>query len=220
MRLRRHRQLRGGTVRLVLAAALLFVGRPAAAQDAPTIDISGRASTARTRGADGAPIFVYEFANFQCTHCARFALDVFPRIDSAFVQTGRVRWIFVNLPSPAHTNAWAAHEAAACAGAIGDRFWAMHDLLFETQAAWQDEPDARRIFIEHARKLDIAPVAFDACLDNDRVATMLLQDVIFAASSRVNGTPAFMVNNRHMVMGLKSFEEWTDILEKELKKTR
>ena len=55
---------------------------------------------------------------------------------------------------------------------------------------------------------------------DDRVATVLLQDVIFAASSRVNGTPAFLVNNRNMVMGLKSFEEWRDILDKELKKAR
>jgi predicted DsbA family dithiol-disulfide isomerase len=57
-------------------------------------------------------------------------------------------------------------------------------------------------------------------MDEDRVAAILLQDVIFAASSRVNGTPAYMVNNQTSVMGLKSYDEWRDILEKAIKKAR
>lgn len=205
---------------MLLLSALFSAVAPAAAQETWNADLPSRASTARTRGVEHAPIFVYEFANFQCTHCARFALEVFPRVDSAFVQTGRVRWIFVHLPAPSHANAWAAHEAAACAGAVGDRFWAMHDKLFELQDEWRDSNEPHATFTRMARELGIAPAAFDECVAADRVATVLLQDVIFAASSRVNGTPAFMVNNQQMVMGLKSFEEWKDILEKELKKAR
>lgn len=199
---------------------LSLCGIPLAAQDTDSLDIAGRASSARTLGAANAPIFVYEFANFQCPHCARFAIDIFPRIDSAFVRSGRVRWIFVNLPSPATPNAWAAHEAAACAGAIADRFWAMHDRLFRDQTEWQELEDAREAFVRYGRDLELPAERFAACIDADRVASLLLQDVIFAASSRVNGTPAFMVNDRQMVMGVKSFEEWKDILEKELRKAR
>lgn len=219
MPLRRSRR-RSRAERTLIACALLALGTPLAAQSQWGAGLNSRASMARTKGAEEAPIFVYEFANFQCTHCAKFALEVFPRIDSAFVQTGRVRWIFVHLPAPTDANAWAAHEAAACAGAVGDRFWAMHDLLFAFQKTWQDEAYPRAVFDDFARDLDIAPEAFDRCLLDDQVATVLLQDVIFAASTRIDGTPAFLVNNQQMVMGLKSFRDWTDILEKALKKAR
>ncbi len=96
----------------------------------------------------------------------------------------------------------------------------MHDRLFAAQDEWAEEPMPRKTFARYAAELDIAPAAFATCVAEDRVATVLLQDVIFAASSRVNGTPAFLVNNRQMVMGLKSFAESADILEKELKKAR
>jgi protein-disulfide isomerase len=221
MRLRRSQPQRGSSPRIALAIALLaWTAVPVFGQDAWTSVLSSRASTARTKGSESAPIFVYEFANFQCPHCAKFALDVFPRIDSVFVQSGKVRWIFVHLPGPSHANAWAAHEAAACAGAVGDRFWPMHDRLFATQTEWSGSINPRKRFAKMARELGIAAEAFDQCMDEDRVASILLQDVIFAASSRVNGTPAYMVNNQTSVMGLKSYDEWRDILEKAIKKAR
>ena len=63
-----------------------------------------------------------------------------------------------------------------------------------------------------------APAAdrFAACVAADRPAPLLLQDVIFAATSKVNGTPAFNINNEQSVMGLKSFEEWKELLDRAL----
>lgn len=190
----------------------------AVGQDATTSLSLERASRSRARGQEGAPIFVYEFADLQCPHCARFALEVFPRIDSAFVRTGKVHWVFVNLPVPGHENAWGAHEAALCGGAVADRFWAMHDRLFATQSEWAGLDDTSAFFARLAQEVGIPAQPFAACVAADRVASLLLQDVIFAASSRVNGTPAFIVNNEQTVMGLKSFEEWKDLLEKLLLK--
>lgn len=178
---------------------------------------SNRASQSRAKGMDGAPVFVYEFADFECPHCSRFALEVFPRIDSAFVKTGGVHWIFVNLPLPTHPTAWLAHEAALCAGAVADGFWAMHDEIFRRQKEWIEAADPIAAFARFARDLGIPAQPFASCTANDRVAALLLQDVIFAASSRVNGTPAFIVNNEQTVMGLKSFEEWKSILEPMIK---
>src|SRR5690606_1654338 len=172
----------------------------------------------RAKGAGNAPIFVYEFADFQCPHCSRFALEVFPRIDSAFVQTGKVHWVFVNLPVPNHPNSWVAHEAALCAGAVADQFWALHDLLFGTQEAWIDLADPAQIFRHYAKEAGVPADDFATCIASDRVAPLLLQDVIFAASSRVNGTPAFNINNEVSVMGMKTYEEWKELIEKTLKK--
>jgi protein-disulfide isomerase len=211
--------------RFALAIAVLMSGLAtdtSAAQDAaaPNTLSLERASRSRAKGQEGSPLFVYELADFQCPHCARFALEVFPSIDSAFVKTGKVHWVFVNLPVPGHLNAWRAHEAALCAGAIADKFWAMHDRLFAAQAEWSELDDPAPIFARMAKEAGVPAQPFAACVTGDRVASLLLQDVIFAASSRVNGTPAFIVNNEQTVMGLKTFEEWKDLLEKQLLRAR
>jgi len=203
-------------VRTLLGALALLAGVPVQAQETPGPYFE-RASRSRAKGQESAPLFVYEFADFQCPHCARFALEVFPRIDSAFVRTGKVHWVFVNLPLPNHENAWAAHEAAACAGAVADRFWPMHDRLFAAQNEWIALTDVTALFARLAADAGIPAQPFAACVTGDRVATLLLRDVIFAASSRVNGTPAFIVNNEQTVMGLKSYDEWRDLLDKLLK---
>jgi protein-disulfide isomerase len=204
-------------VTVATALAVLFVPRsPAAAQDAPN-PLVEKASASRAKGKAGAPIFVYEFADFQCPHCARFATEIFPRIDSAFVKPGRVHWIFVNLPLPNHANAWVAHEAAVCAGAVADRFWPMHDRIFASQQEWQSLSDPSAYMTKIAKEAGVPAAPFAECVAGDKVAPLLLQDVIFAASSRVNGTPAFVVNNESAVMGLKSYDEWKEILEKALK---
>lgn len=206
----------------LIAALLLALASPGAdAQEtSAAASLASRASMARALGSEAAAIFVYEFADFQCGHCARFALEVFPRIDSAFVRTGKVRWIFVNLPVPTNLNSWAAHEAAACAAGVSGSFWEMHDALFENQKEWRDANDPLPIFERLARAAGVPIEPFTACVIADRVASILLQDVIFAASSRISGTPAFIVNNSETVMGVKSFDEWRDILDRALKKAK
>ncbi|HSJ24190.1 MAG TPA: thioredoxin domain-containing protein [Longimicrobiales bacterium] len=177
-----------------------------------------RAAESRSKGSPDAPVLVFEISDFQCPHCRRFALDVFPRIDSAYVQTNRVQWVFVSLPMPSHTNAWVAHEAAACAGAVGDRFWEMKERVFRNQEEWAEAADPGALMERYARAERVPMEAWTACVQLDRVAAMLLQDVFFG--SRVSGTPTFIINNQQTVVGVKSFAEWREILETALKQRR
>src|SRR5918999_1086287 len=134
--------------RLLLAAAcVLGLALPAVAQsnddeDDGIVEVLEAAALARARGSEGAPVVVFEIADFQCPYCASFAEDVFPRIDSAYIRSGRVQWVYVNLPLPAHREAWGAAEAALCAGAAASRFWEVHDILYARQSEWAGAADA------------------------------------------------------------------------------
>ena len=204
--------------RHVLLPVLLLVGAvPARAQDTPS-PLAQQATLSRAKGRETASVFVYAFTDFQCTHCRKFATDVFPRIDSAFVRSGKVRWIFVHLPLPTHANAWGAHEAAACAGGVADRFWQIHDKLYASQQEWADLSDPTPVFTRLAREVGAPAEKFANCVRDDRVANVILGDVIFGATSNVSGTPAYIVNNEVTIMGLKSFEEWKELLEKMIRK--
>jgi predicted DsbA family dithiol-disulfide isomerase len=96
----------------------------------------------------------------------------------------------------------------------------MHNRLFSTQAEWANSPDPVAVFLRLARELNVPHDAFAACLNADRAATLLLGDVMFAANSKVSGTPAFVINNETSVMGFKTYEEWREILERALRKDR
>lgn len=199
-----------------LSMLLLLPAAGAVAQDAG--QLLERAATSRVKGQAGAPVMIYEIADFQCPFCGRFAREVFPRLDSAFVKTGKVQWFFVNLPLPNHGAAWAAAEAALCAGALSDRFWPLHDRLFATQAEWSAAKDAPEAIAKLARAAGLNSAEYQACLFEDKVAALILQDVIFAANLRTSGTPTFIINNETSFVGLKTFEEWRVLIEKALKK--
>ncbi|MBR9990434.1 MAG: thioredoxin domain-containing protein [Gemmatimonadetes bacterium] len=175
-----------------------------------------RAAESRTKGSPDAAVLVYEIADFQCPFCAQFATDIFPHLDSAYIATGRVQWVFVNLPMPSHPHAWIATEAALCAGAVSDRFWIMHDRLFVAGREWISAADPAVVLARYAREAGVDMDAYTKCVDGDRVAQIILQDVIFG--SRVTGTPTFVVSNRstnqqQTLVGVKSVGEWREVLD-------
>jgi protein-disulfide isomerase len=221
-RRRRHAtQLAAATVAL-LATSL---AGPAYAQQTPPAQpqsaqarLLERASQQRATGSEAAPVLVYEISDLQCPYCRQFALEVFPHIDSAYIRTNRVQWVFVSLPMPSHPNAWIAHEAAACAAAVSDRFWPMKERIFRDQAEWAGAADPGALMTRYARAVGVPMDAWSECVQQDRVAALILQDVLFA--SRVTGTPTFIVNNQQTVVGVKSFSEWRDILDAALRPRR
>ena len=204
-------------LRYIFALTLLATAAPAAAQDPK---LAERAATSRVKGNADAGVVVFEFADFQCPYCARFAREVYPRIDSAYVKTGKIQWIFVNLPLPNHPNAWAAAEAAMCAGAASEKFWQMHDKLFLQQAEWAQVAEPGPLMTKYAREAGVAMEPYQACVANDKIASLLIRDVLYASNVRVSGTPAFIINNDPIFVGMKSFEEWKELLEAALKKPK
>jgi protein-disulfide isomerase len=171
------------------------------------------------KGEMSAPVLVYEIADFQCPYCAQFA-PIHARLDSAFIQTGKVQWVFVNLPLPNHARGWAASEAAMCAGAVADRFWPMHDRIFAAQDEWTTAESPGEVLRGYARDAGVPMKPFDECVADDLVANVILADVVFAASTRVSGTPMFIINNEQTLVGLKSYEEWKEILDRQIERRK
>lgn len=200
--------------RLIFIALLLAVSAPSAAQDTR---VAERAAMSRLKGNQNATVVVYEIADFQCPFCARFARDVYPRIDSAYVRSGKVQWIFVNLPLPNHANSFAAAEAAMCVGGASDKFWPMHDLLFDRQQRWAGANNAPTIFAGYAKEAGADMTAYDKCVSDDVTALLIVRDVLMAGNVKVTGTPAFSINGSQSFSGIRSFEEWDAMLKEALK---
>ncbi len=98
----------------------------------------------RSKGRPDAPITVYEMSDFQCPYCRQFALETMPVLEREYVATGKIRFIYINLPlTNLHKHAVAAAVVAICAAEQG-RFWPVHDRLFERQPQWAAQADPGR----------------------------------------------------------------------------
>lgn len=171
--------------RLVLLAAALLVTTGSAQGEDPL--------ATRSKGAADAPVTVYEMADFQCPACRMFTVTVLPTIDREFVQTGKVRWVFINLPlTSIHPNAVAAAEVAMCAAQLG-RFWPTHDALYQRQDDWAKLAQPRSTLVKIAQRAGVDRAKLLACLDNGSVRREIELDAQRAMRSGARATPSFYI---------------------------
>ena len=139
-------------------------------------------------GRQDAPVTIVEFSDYQCPFCRQFVATTLPALKTAYVDSGKVRWVFRDFPlDRIHPNARKAAEAARCAGEQ-DKYWPMHDVLFQNQQALAAEqlPD-------YASRLGLDRAAFDACLASGKYAAVVQKNFTEAAAIGVRGTPSFVI---------------------------
>ena len=139
------------------------------------------------KGSGGARVAVIEFSDYQCPFCARYVANTLARIEDDYVDTGKVKYVFRDLPLPFHNQAFKAAEAAHCAGEQG-KFWEMHDLLFRNQSALAPER-----LPGYAKTLGLSEDGFARCLETGAFAAAIKQDIADAGTAGISGTPTFLI---------------------------
>jgi len=143
-----------------------------------------------TQGSNDAPVILVEYGDYQCPYCGE-AYPIIKRLQKEM--GGDLRFIFRNFPlTEIHPHALAA-ACAAEAAASQDRFWEMHDMLYENQDKLRD-----RDLIARAQKLKLDIESFISDLSSHVVTIRIQDDFSGGIRSGVNGTPTFFINGlRH-----------------------
>lgn len=145
------------------------------------------------KGDPGARVTIVEFGDYQCPGCGTFALHHEPLIDSAFVETGRARFIFFDLPlTTIHAHAFLAARASRCAEEQ-DGYWEYQGALFRNQATWSELTTPHDAFEQYAGSVGLDPVAFRACLGSDRHTDVVRGSGELARRLGIRGTPTVIV---------------------------
>ncbi len=147
------------------------------------------------KGDPNAPITIVEFSDFQCPFCERFYQQTLPLIEENFIQTGKAKLVFRDMPLSIHPNAVPAHSAAECADEQNS-FWDYHDVLFDRQAEWQrlGATDLYEKLNAYATELDLDS-SFESCLSSAQFQAEVNKDFADARKYGASGTPTFFVGN-------------------------
>jgi protein-disulfide isomerase len=187
----------------------------AAPRPASTDTLTARADAARIQGSSTAPVWVVEVSDFQCPFCKTWHDSVYRALRREFVVSGTVRLAYINYPLPNHANALPAAEAAMCAGAQ-DKFWDMHDGLFDAQERWAQLPNAASVFDSIARTKGVDVAAMRRCIESGATRPLILADAERAQESGVQATPTFIIGGDVMIRGMEPIETFRRAIDQKL----
>jgi protein-disulfide isomerase len=145
-----------------------------------------------SKGPKDALVTIVEFSEFQCPFCAR----VLPTMKEVTETYGdKVRIVWRNNPLAFHNNAGPAAALAMEAYAQGgnEKFWQLHDILFENQKALD-----RAQLEQYAQKVGLDMDKVRKALDEGTHSKTIAADQAVASQFGANGTPYFFINGRQL----------------------
>ncbi len=156
----------------------------------PVTDVNETIAVTYLTNVEGSgPIAIVEFSDFQCPFCARHATATLPTMKKEFLDSGKARYVAMNLPLEMHPHALPAAEAAECAADQG-AYWRMHELLFAKQ---KDLTTAN--YVALAGELGLNLREFEACLDSDNALERVKAHANEAQRLGVKSTPVFFLGH-------------------------
>jgi protein-disulfide isomerase len=181
---------------VAVVGLVIFLNRNSNEVKAPMAPVGRTAEGFYYKGNPDAAVKVIAFEDFQCPGCAYFSRNLAPILERDYINTGRVQFIFHELPlTNIHPNAVAAAEAARCAGDQG-KFWEMHDQLFNNQSLWAQLSSPLNTFSGYAGIIGINRTTFEACMQAGTHREAILTAAKDAATLGVQATPSFSVNGQ------------------------
>ena len=201
-----------GAIALVGVGGLAYVALKPEAAIAPPAELPADLAELGppqpyVKGDPNAPVQIHEFADFECPSCARFAVITEPDVRTRIVDAGRANLSYYDLPLPQHLHSYPASHAAACADEQ-NRFWEMHDKIYEAQDSWSTgrTNNPKSIFRDMARTLGLNLTQWEECYDSKKYQRRIDANHAEAIRKGINSTPSFIVNGR-VLRGAISFDE-------------
>jgi protein-disulfide isomerase len=153
-------------------------------------------------GKASAEITLLEYGDYECSHCGQ----AYPLIKKLLRDFSNDLLLVVrNFPlQQSHPYAMIAAQAAEAA-ALQNKFWEMHDLIYEHQ----DEIDQNNL-IYFAETLNLDMDKFENDLQSQNIISKIESDFESGIRSGVNGTPTFFINDQRLDSYDETYESLAD----------
>ena len=169
------------------------------------------------RGDAKARVAIMEYSDFDCPYCGRYARDIYPMLDAAYVKTGKIKYFFRDLPLEEHPQAGFKANLARLAGEQG-KFWEAHDWLFAHQVPM--DAKGEDLF---AKELGLDRAKIGTGAEDGKYNGIIQASMNSARHYQISGTPAFLIGTlsedgrvftaEKVFMGAQTFEGFKEILD-------
>lgn len=138
------------------------------------------------------------FADFKCPHCKVFEEEIFPRLRTTYVDTGKAELFYIPLPVLGGDAYTAAQAALAVYDKDPDAFWTYVQTLY----AHQDNPSmawatpSRLIELASSVTPPINRAVIEQGLQNDTLRQAIEQARTLAEHYGINSVPSLVIDGR------------------------
>ena len=159
-------------------------------------------------------VVLVEYGDYQCPACAAY----YPIIKQLFeTYKSDIQFQFRNFPlQQIHQNARAAARAAEAAGKQ-NKFWEMHDLLYEQQSSWEQSSSANLIFEQYAKQLGLNVDTFKTDFASNEINEIINADFNEVTRLGVESTPTFFLQGKKLDNPPRDLEGWKKLIDEQIK---
>jgi protein-disulfide isomerase len=155
-----------------------------------------------SKGTTGAPVKIVEYADILCPFCAKVQSDVFPKIQTEYIDTNKVHYE-VRLVGMIAPDSARAGEGAYCA-AEQNKFWDYLNGAYKQ--TWDDyyshdkSPEDVPLFSQanigdFARSVSLDMFDWSHCMESGKYKAVMLGNQTKMKEIGAFGTPHFIINN-------------------------
>ncbi len=173
----------------------------AAASTAPAAAVADDTAPAKVSvdddavlGDKNAPITMVEFSDYECPFCKRYFDQTYPQLKKDYIDTGKMKLVFRDLPLTFHENAHVEAEAADCARDQGgdEAFYKYHDIMFKTTTSNGTGLSTEQL-PTLAGQVGLNGDQLKTCIDSGKHKAEVDKDLADASAVNANGTPTFFI---------------------------
>lgn len=171
------------------------------------------------RGNTNAKLTLVEYSDLECPFCKRFH----PTMQELMKIYGdKIRWVYRHFPLSFHANAEKEAQASECVAELGgdDAFWSYVDKMFEKTAS-NGTGFALDQLGPLAAEVGVNQSAFQNCLDSDKYAQLVKDQIADGTTGGVSGTPStFLIDGNgksQIIVGAQPVESFKTAIDAILK---
>lgn len=155
-------------------------------------------ATNHVEGNTASKIKLVEYGDYQCPYCQTYYATVKQVVEE---YKDQISFQFVNFPlTNIHQNAFAASRAAEAAGKQ-DKYWEMHDLLYQNNdpngaSGWVASNAPTTFFDQFAQQIGLNMEQFKTDYASQAVNNAINADLTKGNRLKVEATPSFYLNGK------------------------
>tara|TARA_B100000929_G_scaffold98651_1_gene77575 strand:- start:114 stop:788 length:675 start_codon:yes stop_codon:yes gene_type:complete len=142
-------------------------------------------------GSENAPITIIEFGDYQCEACYHWFHNTRADIIDNYVETGKAKLIFLDLPFLGRDSIVAA-QASYCAEDQG-KYWDYHTTLYNFQEEIDNGWASKDRLVAFAFNLEMNLDEFSDCIDGSKYNKRVKANYDEAVKQGAEATPTFIL---------------------------